>query len=158
MESRRCEACGQAFWPRPQTPRQSFCGAIDCQRERRRRWQRAKLAADPDYRSNQEQAHRAWAAAHADYWRAWRDRHPEYCERNRHRQRERNRRRQASAAAIAKMDASAPLLPVPSGIYRLVPATADGIAKRDACTVHISVIAGPYVRAGRPAAGLQKRT
>ena len=53
-----CASCARDFTVRPQTPRQTFCPAPECQRERRRRWAKAKLTADPDYRANQLAAQR----------------------------------------------------------------------------------------------------
>ena len=155
MADRGCESCGLVFRPRPQTPGQRYCGKPACQRDRRRRWQREKQRSDPDYRDNQRRAQRAWSAQHDAYWRDWRERHPEYCERNRARQRLRNRQRRA-VAAIAKMDASAPVSAVPSGTYRLVPAGGGGIAKMDAWTVKIAVITGPYSELGVGRGGLQR--
>lgn len=69
-----CASCGQEFLVRPQTPKQSFCPEPACQRERRRRWTRAKLESDPDYRANQLAAQRAWHARHPEYWRTYRGR------------------------------------------------------------------------------------
>lgn len=154
MQHRRCLACGLRFRPRPQTPGQLYCRERACQRERRRRWQRGKQQSDADYRDNQRRAQQVWVAGHSGYWRDWRARHPEYCERNRTQQRLRNRRRRV--AAIAKRDASAADLPLPSGTYRLMPAAGGGIAKRDAWTVNIAVIRAPYPQAGAAATGLQR--
>jgi len=91
MESRRCRCCGHSFRPRAQSPQQRFCSASACQRERRRRWQQAKRASDPDYRDNQARAQRAWAASHRDYWAEYRQRKPAYRERNRDAARQRQR-------------------------------------------------------------------
>ena len=137
MPSKRCAACGQTFQPRPQVPGQSYCAAIACQRERRRRWQRDKLQNDPDYRDNQARAQQAWCERHPDYWRAYRDTHPDYVDRNRFQQHERNAR--PKMHAVAKMDTSGPILPLPAGIYQLSQVTADGIAKMDAWIVEITV-------------------
>lgn len=158
MERRRCAACGQAFRPRSQVPQQRYCSEAACQRERRRLWQRAKRANDADYRENQAQAQRAWAASHREYWREYRRRHPPCCERNREaarrRQRERRQRAAASTATpFAKMDASTPEKTVPSGTYRLVPATAAEFAKMDACLVEITVVSTRYPLSG---GGLQR--
>jgi len=51
--TQRCACCDKPFDPRPQVPDQAFCSAPDCQRARKRQWQRAKLPSDPDYRINQ---------------------------------------------------------------------------------------------------------
>jgi len=142
MESRRCAACGRHLRPRPQVPQQRYCAAAACQRERRRRWQQAKRRSDPDYRDNQARAQRAWHGRHPEYWREYRRTHPQYCERNRTQQRRRNGQRQR-AGPIAKMDASRPRCPVPSGTYRLSPAAAAGIAKMDAWTVEITLLSAP---------------
>jgi len=139
MESRRCTCCGHAFRPRAQSPQQRFCSASACQRERRRRWQQAKRASDPDYRDNQARAQRAWAASHRDYWAEYRQRKPAYRERNRDAARQRQRERR-QARMFAKMDASRREEAVPSGTYRLVPASAAAFAKMDAWTVEIMVL------------------
>jgi hypothetical protein len=142
MEIKRCAACGQAFRPRSQVPLQGYCAEPACQRERRRRWQRAKRQSDPDYQDNQARAQRAWQKRNPDYWREYRREHPQYCDRNCAQQHERNARR--CDPLIAKMDASAPVFPVPSGIYRIRPMPAIRIAKMDAWTVEITLLSALY--------------
>jgi hypothetical protein len=138
MHSMRCAACGLQFRPRPQVPQQKYCASAVCQRERRRRWQAARRAADADYRANQRAAQQAWSQRHPDYWRAYRQAHPEYSERNRRQQRNRDRQR-SRLADLAKMNASGPGSPLASGTYRLTPA-AGGLAKMDAWTVQITLL------------------
>jgi hypothetical protein len=46
------------------------------------------------------------------------------------------------------MDASTPDSPVPSGTYRLVPATAAEFAKMDAWMVEITLVSTPYGQVG----------
>ncbi len=70
---RHCTCCGKPFEPRPQVPDQAFCSSPDCQRARKRQWQRAKFQSDPDYRVNQRAAQQAWSQRNQDYWRAYRD-------------------------------------------------------------------------------------
>ena len=91
MEQRRCAGCHKLFHPRPQSPDQKFCSAAECQRERKRRWQEAKRAADADYRDNDAQANRQWRNRHRGYWREYRRKHPQYVTGNRQQQRERDR-------------------------------------------------------------------
>ncbi|MFZ6673664.1 hypothetical protein [Undibacterium sp. Xuan67W] len=136
MEIKHCVTCGQVFQPRPQVPQQCYCSAKECQRERRRRWQRDKLKHDPDYQDNQARAQQAWSNRNSNYWREYREAHPEYVDRNRTQQRERNQRPQN--AAIAKMDVSIPVIPLPSGIYRLHLIVPNEIAKMDVWTVEIT--------------------
>ena len=74
-----------------------------------------------------------------NYWREYRESHPEYVERNRVRQRERNAK--VRGRSIAKMDVSISSALLPSGIYHLSLVTDAGIAKMDVWTVEITVLA-----------------
>ena len=62
-------------------------------------------------------AQQAWTQRNPNYWRGYRESHPDYVERNRVLQRDRNARVQADK--IAKMDASNSKLALPSGMYHL---------------------------------------
>jgi hypothetical protein len=154
MECRQCAACDRAYRPRAQVPHQRYCALAACQRERRRRWQRSKLHNDADYRANQRQAQRVWTEGHGEYWREYRARHPDYTDRNRLEQRQRDRGRRA--ARLAKMDASTPINPIPSGTYHLLAATAGDLAKKNAWTVKITVISTDYEPGGEADAILQR--
>lgn len=146
MEQRRCAGCHKLFHPRPQCPEQGFCSAPACQRERKRRWQKAKRAADTDYRDNDVQANRDWRDQHRGYWREYRRQHPEYVMRNREQQRERDRAargNQVPAAPtpdLANEDASILQFPLPTGTYRIVPAHAGALANEDAYLVKIALL------------------
>ncbi len=135
METRCCLGCKKAFHPRPQCPNQKYCSKHACQRTRKRLWQRHKLKSDPSYRENQKSAQSQWAASHSDYWRRYRDEHPDYVKRNREQQRQRDQ-----ASHLAKMDASIGENAIPAGRYRLTPVHASNLAKMDAWMVNISVI------------------
>jgi hypothetical protein len=130
-----CAACGRAVRPRSRDCGPCYCGLPECRRERRRLWQARKRREDADYRLDQARAQRSWAERHPDYWRDWRRAHPGYGERNRLRQRERDHLRRA--ADLAKMDSRAPVPPVSSGIYRILPATPGDLAKMDSWTARI---------------------
>ena len=145
MVKRRCAACGCLFVPRSNVPHQRYCSKRACQCTRRRRWQRDKLKNDADYRANQAAARLRWRERHPDYWRGYRQRHPDATERNREQQRVRNRRRPVAGAGrsspvIAKMAEYSVEKPVFSGTYRMLPVAVPGIAKMDAYTVEIQVI------------------
>ncbi|MBV8646342.1 hypothetical protein [Paludibacterium sp.] len=75
MAQMACAACSRLFTVRPQTPAQTYCPDLECQRERRRLWNRHKMQEDPDYRANQQAAQQAWHARNPDYWRIYRRRH-----------------------------------------------------------------------------------
>jgi len=140
MGTKRCLACAETFQLCPRVPTQSYCSRAECQRERRKLWQREKRQADADYLRNQTECQRRWRDGHADYWRGYRADHPEYAQLNREKQRERNFTRQPPA--IAKMDACAPESPLPSGTYVLSRMGESGIAKMDAWIVQITVLTG----------------
>lgn len=157
MEKRRCAACHKHFHPRAQSPTQAFCAAAPCQRERKRRWQRAKRGADADYRENEARTSRHWHEQHPSYWRDYRRRHPEYTRRNRAQQRRRNQTRRAGGAArakpvplaappagIANGDASAGKTIPLSGTYTLIPVREAGIANEDVWTAEISLLSAGY--------------
>lgn len=145
MAKRRCAGCGQRFVPRAQVPNQRYCSAASCQQARRRHWLAQKRQTDPDYRANQAQAQRRWAAGQRGYWRAYRQTHPEYVQRNRDQQRQRDRRRRSESLTdaegdLAKSDASPAKSRLPSGRYRLIPVTPSDLAKMNAWTVEIDVL------------------
>ncbi len=145
MEKRRCAACHKLYHPRPQNPGQKFCSAAHCQRERKRRWQKARRAADPDYRDNDVQASCQWRRRHPDYWRAYRAQHPQSVIRNRDKQRERDRTRrlkapQSSASDLANEDASTPLFSIETNTYRMIPVTDGDLANENAYLVKIALV------------------
>ena len=110
--TRRCACCGKPFAPRPQVPDQAYCSDPDCQRARKRQWQRAKLQSDPDYRINQRAAQQAWSQRNPDYWRNHREAQPDHVPRDREQQRPRD---QARNDDLAKMD----VCDLPPGLYRI---------------------------------------
>ncbi len=121
MEKRWCNACGEAFEPRPQAPRQLYCAKAECQQSRKRLWQKTKRKTDHDYHQNQAQAQSNWRSGNSDYWRRYRETHPDYAATNRQQQKQRNARRAPSQRGplIANSDASTNGLPT-TGIFRLV--------------------------------------
>ena len=100
---KKCLCCKRGFIPHPAVRDQRYCSDPECQRARKRKWQKEKLATDSDYRANQAEAQRQWRSRNKDYWKQYRKKNPAYTERNRMGQRERNRRRR-SGPEIAKMD------------------------------------------------------
>ena len=134
-----CLCCKKRFKPHPAVPDQEYCSDSECQKTRKRKWQKEKLANDSDYRANQAEAQKQWRSRNRDYWKRYREKHPAYTESNRIGQRERNRRRRLGKE-IAKMDELKGKPLVPSGRYRLVPFCNQGIAKMDELIVELGVI------------------
>ncbi|MBS0444007.1 MAG: hypothetical protein JSR38_18795 [Proteobacteria bacterium] len=138
MGTKRCLACADDFDPCPRVAAQNYCSRPECQRERRRLWQKDKRANDSDYRGNQLACQRRWRETHGDYWKRYREQHPDYEQRNRELQRERNEA--IKAAPVAKMDAIAPAGSLRSGRYRLRACGSNGVAKMDEWIVQIVVL------------------
>ena len=138
MGTLRCLACGDLIRPNARVPDQAYCSREECQRERRKLWQKNKRKTDGAYRENQAAAHEKWLLANPDYWKLYRDRHPDYAESNRLKQRERNSA--TRLGSIAKMDASSTNFSLNSGTYRISRSDPGDVAKMDAWIVKITVL------------------
>ncbi len=137
----RCVHCRRRFIANPRVKDQKYCNRTCCQRARKTLWQRRKMATDADYRRNQKDSHQSWQIKNPDYWRQYRDGHPQYCERNRMLQKQRDAKRRAQH--LAKMDALKRIKSINPGPYYLIPCNA-GLAKMDTLTQKISVIPDGY--------------
>jgi hypothetical protein len=126
----RCVHCRRRFVTNPRVKTQRFCSNKPCQKARKAKWQRNKMATDPDYQANQRDAGQAWQSRHRDYRRHYRHRHSDYCERNRLLQTYRDSIRRAKP--LAKMDASVTASFLKPGTYHIIPATGEPLAKMDA--------------------------
>jgi hypothetical protein len=136
---RSCLCCEKSFKPHHAVRHQRYCGEPECQKSRKRKWQKAKLGNDGDYRANQAEAQRQWRSRNKDYWKAYRRKHPVYTEANRTGQRERNRRRRFGSG-IAKMDELSGKRIIRSGRYRLIPVCNPEIAKMDELIVELGIV------------------
>ncbi len=145
MDSVPCLACSTFFVLRNKS--QQFCSNSDCQRVRKRLWQKEKLATDPDYREEQRLAQKKWLQNNPGYWKNYRREHPEQAARNRSLQKIRNMKKRIRACpesnktvVIAKMDARKSRPDRLSGQYWLVPM----VAKMDAVKIFIASIPSSY--------------
>lgn len=126
----RCAHCRCRFVPHPRVKTQRFCSNRPCQRARKAPWQRDKMATDPAYQANQRDAQHAWQHRHPDDWRQYRLRRADDRERTRLLPTHRDHKRRAKP--LAKMDASSPITFVTPGMYHLIPAVGEPLAKMDA--------------------------
>jgi len=145
----RCAHCGSLFEPNPRARNQQYCSHQDCQRARKRAWQKQKLRTDPDYRDNQQDCQRDWHRRHQGYYRQYRRRNALSAERNRLLQKVRDARRRSSLL-LAKMDAFRTAPAKDLGPYYLLPM----LAKMDASTLKVLLIPVSWKNQTR----LQKRT
>ncbi len=142
MELAPCAGCSTFFVPRNKC--QIFCSKPGCQRVRKALWQKQKLAADPEYKEEQDLAQKKWLQNKPDYWKEYRHTHQEKADRNRSLQRIRNMKnrrdqsvsKESKTIGIAKMDARKLREFNLSGQYWLVPA----IAKMDAVKIFITSV------------------
>jgi hypothetical protein len=93
MSDRRCRYCQQVFQPARCHPQQVVCSQPPCQRQRRRDYQRQKIASDPVYRQVSLDSSQKWRRAHPGYWKKYRQYHSEQAARNRQRQQRRDQKR-----------------------------------------------------------------
>jgi hypothetical protein len=144
---RICIYCQSPFRPHVKVPSQKVCFNHDCQKARRKEWQRRKIKNDDDYKRNQSNAQKAWTKRNPEYWQNYRSAHPEYVERNRRQQKIRNIRSRYSLILsendpkmIAKMNDLKGKSSIKSGYYMLYPISTGEIAKMDEILVKIDVI------------------
>ncbi len=138
----RNEDCRELFTPCPQVPNQEYCSKKECQRARKREWNRKKLETDADYRKVRQESQERWRKKNPDYWKKYRARREDYVHRNRQQQQARNRKRQQNALGnrIAKTDECLEKNSVVNGRYRLIPIRGDTLAKTDESIVEIIAI------------------
>jgi len=142
--ARLCAHCGHPLPLSTRNPNQKYCGKPECQRARKRLWQKQKMASDPAYRENQRQANSEWLKNNPRYWDQYRKKCPEYTKRNRKMSKERMRIRRQVTYVIqlfAKMDASLVDTTRLSGYYGLIP-LGDMFAKMDARLVQLTIKPG----------------
>lgn len=144
---RICEACNDPFTIHPKVPGQMYCRKVECQKERRRRWQQQKRATDKSYKENQAAAQKVWIKENPGYWKKYREDHQEYTERNCKLQKQRNEKRKKLKnmpafvkSKIAKMDDLINETNLISGRYILIPADTQSIAKMDYLIADIDII------------------
>lgn len=124
----RCACCRRILPKNPRVKNQRYCGSVDCQRARKRKWQREKMDTDPDYRANQRDSQRSWRQRNPDYWQRYRCNNPHY--------RRRNRRLQRARDDLAKMDTLSRIFNDTTMTYLISPEPGNRV-KMDALEVKI---------------------
>ena len=121
--------CRCLFLPNPRVKNHRYCRKEDCQRARKRHWQRQKMKDDHKYQEDQQDSQQCWMEQNPDYWRNYRNQHPEYVKRNRFLQKDRDQKR--CNRNLAKMDALTKESHVKAGSYYIISDQQD-LAKMDA--------------------------
>lgn len=151
MKKNICIHCQKEFIPNPRVKNQRYCNNKVCQRVRKTKWQSKKMGGDPDYRDNQKRAQREWQKQHPGYYKAYRESHPEYTERNRLLQNIRNTQRckDGRVNLIAKMDTLIKPFYSRKGAYFKLISQNPLIAKMDTLLVKLIPLEGvmkTYIR------------
>ena len=155
MKKRRCknQNCRCLFVISPRHPNQQYCSKKGCQRARKTKWHREKIAMDEDYKNNQADCQKRWVTKKPWYWKKYRERNPNYTKRNREKQKARDQSKRSKRGSkvdasilnnLAKMDASNGDNITKSGIYKLIPVNKNNLAKMDVVTVQIIEISEGY--------------
>lgn len=141
MARDRCAHCDCPLPTTRRNPKQCYCSRPDCQKARKRQWQKNKLKTDPTYKDNQKRAQKNWLRNNPTYWKSYRQNHDEYTERNRQESCQRMRvKRQVESIlkTFAKMDAFLIDPQRLSGYYALLP-LGDMFAKMDAKFIKVTI-------------------
>jgi len=90
-----CKNCHKHLRGNPRLKgNQKYCGAKECQKVRKRKWQKEKMQTGKDYGENQRESVRQWQRNYPldQYQQEYRQANPEYVKRNREQQKERNKK------------------------------------------------------------------
>lgn len=140
MSDRRCRYCQQVFQPVPYHPQQLVCSQAACQRQRRRDYQRQKIASDAVYRQVSRDSSQKWRRAHPGYWKRYRQSHPEQAERNRQRQQRRDQKRRL--VNLANNNLAVDLKHSAAEVWLLGPA-ARHLANNNLATCQVMIFQSP---------------
>lgn len=135
-----CIHCKREYKVNPRVKEQQYCNSKACQRVRKTKWQKEKMVKDADYRENQKRCQKQWQKENTGYYKEYRNKHPEYVERNRAMQAMRDMRRKPTKENknLAKMDSLIkPYYSRKGSIFKLYLGWPENLAKMDALTVKL---------------------
>lgn len=115
-----CQHCGHTIKANPRVKNQKYCYSRVCQNARRNLTNKTRARKSSECRSLRQVRNKWWRATHPahEYQKEYREKHPEYVNRNRELQKERNKKRQTEPASmIVKTYALSPQ-PLQDGVYR----------------------------------------
>lgn len=141
-----CIHCGREFIPNPKVKNHRYCSDSTCQKARRARWSREKMASDPDYKDNKKASQGKWLGRHPGYYKKYRAKHPEYVKRNRQLQAIRDARRckDKTSRLLAKIDSLS--FSRKGELFKVIPQGNKLLAKMDSLVVKLI----PYRGLGSP--------
>lgn len=135
-----CQHCGKPSRLNPHLKgKQKYCSDKECQNARINDWKKRQYANSPDYRAKNNDKLKVWRKAYpADqYQKKYRDKHPEYEDRNRELQRVRNKRRISTMISTIIKPSSLILQLQEDGGYVLSKVKKNVIVKRNALSSEV---------------------
>ena len=143
-----CRHCGKTL---PRNPRlkkkQEYCSALSCQQARKNAWGRREYRINKTHRNKRLESQKTCYAnrpGHA-YQAAYREKHPEYDQRNRELQRKRNKRRPNDGGSMIVNTDALSLQASIDGSYALMPIAKGGkIVNTDAFVVQLRAMTGSH--------------
>ena len=143
--SRSCRYCQQIFQPSIYRPEQHVCSEPACQRQRRSEYHRKRIRRDAAYAEDVRASQRKWRHANLDYWKRYREQHPESVTRNRQRQQQRDQKRRV--VNLAKMNLALDLKHEASEVWFVGPVVKD-LAKNNLAQSKVFIYQGVGAVAG----------
>jgi len=143
--NRCCRYCQQIFQPSSYRPEQRVCSDPDCQQQRRSDYHRERICRDAAYAEDVRASQRKWRQANADYWKRYREQHPESVTRNRQRQQQRDQKRRV--VNLAKMNLALDLKREASEVWFVGPGVKD-LAKNNLARSKVFIYQGIDAAAG----------
>jgi len=86
MGERRCRYCEKTFPLSKYQPQQTVCSDADCQKRRRTEYRQQKLKTDEEYLQVCRDSCRKWRSRNPEYWKSYREKHPDAVAQNRKKQ------------------------------------------------------------------------
>jgi hypothetical protein len=145
MGERRCRYCEKTFPPSKYQPCQVVCSEVGCQKRRRIEYRQQKLVADEEYRQVCRDSSRKWRGRNRDYWKRYREKHPESVTENREKQKARDRRQRL--LQLANNTSALDLKHSAAGVWLLNPAAAE-LANNNSVSGQVWVIEALLSRKG----------
>ena len=137
MLQRPCRFCQCSLRPSRFHPEQAVCGATECQRRRRQEYHRRKVATDSVYRQVCNDSSQKWRAENPDYWKRYREAHPNQAARNRTLQQTRDQKRRVRD--LANNTLALDLKSCAAGVWLFGPA-AGHLANNTLATTQVFIV------------------
>ena len=137
--SRSCPLLPTDFPSTIYRPEQRVCGQPACQRQRRSDYHRERIRRDAAYADDVHASQRKWRQANLDYWKRYREQHPESVTRNRQRQQQRDQKRRV--VNLAKMNLALDLKREAAEVWFVGPVVKD-LAKNNLAQSNVFIYQG----------------